>query len=442
MKKKLLFLFAVMFFGVTAHATDYYVAELNGTMLTFKKTTTAPNETTVWDATNTGSGYPGWYNSHYTSVVIDPSFADARPTSCRGWFAYNGSVENTITSIIGLEFLNTSSVTDMNSMFYKCNNLTYLDLSSFDCRNLTNAESMFTECGNLQTIYITDGLGNLDHDPISSQWMFTYCYRLSGGAGASYTSQGVGLSGVAGRVDTGGIGMAYFSPAIILDDAENNGVEIAKYQNCYKAKVTLVDRTLYKDNNWNTLCLPFDVDLTDTKSPLYGATVKELDTSAGTYEHVTGFENGTLYLNFKDVTATMTAGTPYLIKWASGGNLANPAFLHVDIDNSANHVTSSDGKVTFTGTYAPVSITADGDNTKLYLGSDNTLFFPNVAMTIGCQRAYFQLTGITAEEVANARLFFGDETMAIHNVQQMQPNEAGAWFTIDGRKLDGLEEFR
>lgn len=589
MNKKLLFLFAALSFCMTAQATDYFVAESWGYNLTFKKTTTAPDNTSSWDATNTGEESPGWNSCTYTTVIFDSSFADARPTSCYSWFA-----NSSVLSFIGIEYLNTSCVTNMNEMFWNCSkltavdvthfdtsnvttmqgmfgqcvelhtldlthfdtsnvtnmfdmfngtknitaldlssfdtrkltttfamfsgctyleyvnlssfnttnltdmghmfygchtltsldlssfdtrnvtnmngmfrdcysltsidmthfntsnvtdmgemfancsSLTALDLSSFDCRILTNAESMFTNCTNLQTIYITDGLGNLDHDPISSQWIFTYCNSLSGGAGASYTSGGVGLTGVAGRIDTGGGGTAYFSPAIRLSDAVDNSSEITNYKDCFKAKVTLADRTLYKDNSWNTICLPFDVDLTNANSPLYGATVKELDTETGTYDHVTGFENGTLYLNFKDVTTTMIAGTPYIIKWASGDDLVNPSFLPVSISNTTNNVTSTDGKVTFTGTYAPISITSsEGDNTKLYLGSDNTLFYPNAAMTIGCQRAYFQLNGITAGEVAKTRVFLGDETSAIHNVQYTMPNETGTWYTINGMKLNG-----
>ena len=55
--------------------------------------------------------------------------------------------------------------------------------------------------------------------------------------------------------------------------------------------------------------------------------------------------------------------------------------------------------VTFTGTYAPVSIGSEGDNTKLYLGAANKLYYPTKTMTIGTHRAYFQLLGdLTAGE--------------------------------------------
>ena len=43
------------------------------------------------------------------------------------------------------------------------------------------------------------------------------------------------------------------------------------------------------------------------------------------------------------------------------------------------------------GTYEPVAIPAEGDRTKLYLGSNNKLLWPSRDMNINSQRAYFQL---------------------------------------------------
>ena len=74
--------------------------------------------------------------------------------------------------------------------------------------------------------------------------------------------------------------------------------------------VTLQGRTLYKDGDWNTLCLPFDVtDFTGT--PLEGATVKELLPTSN-------LDNtGKLTLNFSDDLTAIDAGKPYIVKWAT-----------------------------------------------------------------------------------------------------------------------------
>lgn len=48
----------------------------------------------------------------------------------------------------------TSMVTDMYSMFYSCNALTSLDLSSFDTSKVTNTSCMFEVCTKLATLYV------------------------------------------------------------------------------------------------------------------------------------------------------------------------------------------------------------------------------------------------------------------------------------------------
>jgi hypothetical protein len=53
-------------------------------------------------------------------------------------------------------------------------------------------------------------------------------------------------------------------------------------------------------------------------------------------------------------------------------------------------VASEDEAVTFTGSYGPVSLSAN-DKSKLFMGAEDELYYPNDAMSIGAFRAYFQL---------------------------------------------------
>ena len=46
--------------------------------------------------------------------------------------------------------LNTSSVEDMSCIFYLCENLESIDLSSFDTSKVTLMENMFYRCYNLK----------------------------------------------------------------------------------------------------------------------------------------------------------------------------------------------------------------------------------------------------------------------------------------------------
>ncbi len=85
------------------------------------------------------------------SIVIDPSFADYRPTTTAYWF--HGA--SNVTSITGLEYLNTSEVTNMNSMFASCSHLQSVDLSHFNTSKVTDMRNMFYNCASLWDIDVS-----------------------------------------------------------------------------------------------------------------------------------------------------------------------------------------------------------------------------------------------------------------------------------------------
>ena len=58
-------------------------------------------------------------------------------------------------SLISVEYLNTSNVTDMNSMFYNCTSLISIDASNWDTSNVTDMAWMFSDCYMLQTLNVT-----------------------------------------------------------------------------------------------------------------------------------------------------------------------------------------------------------------------------------------------------------------------------------------------
>ena len=125
-------------------------------------------------------------------------------------------------------------------------------------------------------------------------------------------------------------------------------------------------------------------------------------------------------------------------------NISNPVFTDVTINtDEPTAVTSKDGKVSFVGSYSPVSLTA-GDKTVLYLGSNNKLFYPSTNRTLNSCRALFQLNGIVAGDVAAPNsvsacvLNFGDsETTGILNVNVNENDNENDnyWYSLDGRKL-------
>ena len=240
---------------------------------------------------------------------------------------------------------------------------------------------------------------------------------------------------------------------VILNDVYDNSEALIYYNGKKAHNVKLLGRTLYKDGNWNTLCLPFAVS-SFTGTSLADATVKTLESSS--FDSATG----TLTLNFSDDLTAIEAGKPYIVKWESTESteakedteIVNPVFSGVTISNKTIYVSTT--YVGFTGSFSPTVITGE-DKTMLYLGADNTLYYPNDAMTIGACRAFFQLAeGLVCGEpqTAGAKgigqfvLNFGDgETTRIVDVDlKSTSRESGisnplqqTWFTLDGRKLSG-----
>jgi len=95
-----------------------------------------------------------------------------------------------------------------------------------------------------------------------------------------------------------------------------------------------------------------------------------------------------------------------------------------------------DNNVVFRGVYAPKSLAKD-DRSNLYLDADNTLTWPNVNdFTVNSFRAYFTLTGQSADGVRQTVLNFGDAADGI-STTGATPRMADGWHTLDGRRLSG-----
>ena len=126
---------------------------------------------------NTGNNNPGWYSdgtrSAVSRVVFDPSFAGARPTTAYRWFYWMTQLK----SIAGMEYLNTSEVTNMAYMFYYCWNMTSLDLSSFNTSKVTTMSNMFRECFHLTSL----DLSSFNTSNVTTMsYMFYNCTKLTG----------------------------------------------------------------------------------------------------------------------------------------------------------------------------------------------------------------------------------------------------------------------
>lgn len=235
----------------------------------------------------------------------------------------------------------------------------------------------------------------------------------------------------------------YHVVEISLSDAADNSLTLLQNEGKDAESVTLVGRTLYKDGAWNTICLPFDLSaeqLANDNCPLKDATIMQLSEAS--------FSGSTLTLNFAN-TNKMEHGRPYIVKWERSDNVDNPTFKNVTIKNEVQEsefIFRNDneilGRLRFVGSYDPVVINGV-DNTKLFLGANNKLYYPNEAMTIGACRAYFLLDqGLTAGNPSSSSgvrgfvLNFGEYDPTAIASQQIENSESSKWvYDLFGRKV-------
>ncbi len=228
-------------------------------------------------------------------------------------------------------------------------------------------------------------------------------------------------------------------PGLLLIDNADNSAQINALGGLQTTAI-LQGRKLWKDGEWNTLCLPFDVTIAG--SPLAGDNVvaKVLNTSSE-------LAGGVLTLNFDNAPATITAGTPFIIKWDNTGvNLTNPVFEGVTTSNTTNNVAFTGG--TFKGNYGPLEITDANRNDILLLAAGNKLGYAKTDRTIangkamGSCRAYFEIPSNGGGQ-AQARSFvlnFGnDNTTGIIEVNTNLTditNKAEGIYDLQGRKVE------
>ena len=259
---------------------------------------------------------------------------------------------------------------------------------------------------------------------------------VTGGTGATEVGKIVGGRGpMDGEEGTNGtINLTLFDAD---GDAISNATRLSNYDDL-EANVTLSGRTLYKDDSWNTICLPFAMTAAQVTAQLAPTKLMTLSTAT--------FAEGTLTLTFEDATE-IVAGKSYIIKWTSGDDFT-PTFEGVTVSSAAPTDVAGTA-ANFHGIYTPYS-TGGENKSMLYLGANNKLYYPSADMTINAFRAYFTLNGIEAGPASSSApaavrafvLNFGDGDgatgiISIDNGQLIIDNSMDAWYSLDGRRLTG-----
>ncbi len=206
-----------------------------------------------------------------------------------------------------------------------------------------------------------------------------------------------------------------------LDESINNASWITGNDDEVRTVKTV--RTL-NANKWNTLCLPFDVNMSILEAAL--GTGKNIELR--TYSN---YDATNKVMNFEVAdNSTIEAGTPFLIKLNT--EKKTPTFNGVIIKNVAAKTIESNG-VSFVGTYSPVELNTDGTN--LFITIVNELAKPTATgnKMLGL-RAY--ITVPSNFDFNDARLFLDDEATAINSIGTKKATNSATLYNLQGQRVE------
>ena len=159
--------------------TDVYKSKIT-TIITKNDNIVPATAVESWDMSEAGDGSVMAYaeetgadedgNSTYKVTIGGKGGIIANESMIRYFAGFNK-----MTSI-DLSALDTSEVTNMNGMFYRCRSLTSLDVSNFDTSNVTDMSYMFASCRSLTSLDVR----NFDTSQVTNMgYMFTSCSSLT-----------------------------------------------------------------------------------------------------------------------------------------------------------------------------------------------------------------------------------------------------------------------
>ena len=403
---------------------------------------------------NEGENTPKWIskNSYVKKVVFDASFANARPTSCNEWFF---SCSN-LTTIEGIEYLNTAKVTNMNYMFDNCESLKSLDLTKFNTENVTSMKFMFeacttltsldvsnfntakvtdinymfSNCSALTTIYASD---NFVTDQVTyGNYMFNGCEKLNGYDGSktdhNYANYRTGyfskLVGKNGDEKIGASGEALTAASLALDDEK----DFVAYEP-FSAKAASYSREMKEGTTWATLCLPFEVSLADKNFRAFKLLSANESTST---------------IQLEEITTSITAGTPVIIKMNNGETTLSISEANKEIAQKV--VSAADGSYLLQGLYTKKVFDKDADN-NCYIVKGDKLMNPaklleNTSTTQVGSKPFRAYMVDNTSSSAGAKMFsiaIGDNTTAIDSLNTIADDKA-VYYDLQGNRLSAPQK--
>ena len=377
---------------------------------------------------NEGGNTPEWIskNSYVKKVVFDASFANARPTSCFSWFR---GCEN-LTTIEGIEYLNTENVENMSSMFRDCYALESLDLSSFNTAKVTSMSRMFYICKALTTIYASDKF--VTNKVTNGNDMFYGCEKLNGYDGSKtnykYANYKTGyfskLVGKNGNEKIGASGETLTAASLALDDEK----DFVAYES-FSAKAASYSREMKEGTTWATLCLPFEVSLADKNFRAFKLLSANESTST---------------IQLEEITTSITVGTPVIINMNNGETTLSISEANKEIAQKV--VSAADGSYQLQGLYTKKVFDKDADNNCYIVKGDKlmnpTKLLENTSTTQVGSKPFRAYMVDNTSSSAGAKMFsiaIGDNTTAIDSLNTIADDKA-VYYDLQGNRLNAPQK--
>ena len=336
---------------------------------------------------------------------------------------------------LDLSNFNTAKVTDMAYMFKTCKALTSLDLTSFNTAKVENMTEMFYNSNALTTIYASDKF--VTDKVTNSGSMFYGCTELKGFIDKYDENK---IDGTYANYKTG-----YFTKLVAKNGDERYGIagetahltvdnlalddekDFVAYEP-FAATAATYSRTMKAGTTWGTLCLPFEVSLENQNFRAFK--LLSADDANNTIE-------------LEEITTSIAAGTPVIIKMTNGATELNFSVNNKDIAKDAQTTATADNNYQLQGLYAKKVFVKDTDD-NCYIVKGNKLMNPSKLLEntnvqeVNCKafRAYMV---DNSSKPAGAKMFsigFDETATAIDNLNNTADDKA-EYYDLQGHRLNG-----
>ena len=342
---------------------------------------------------------------------------------------------------LDLSNFDTQKVTKMNNMFYYCTGLKTVDISNFNTQAVKNMDSMFGYCTNLATIYVGENF--VTTNASYSNNMFYNCQLLKGAlpkynankTNRNYANYKTGyftkLVGKNGNDKIGAAGEPLAAYNLALDDNK----DFVAYEP-FAAKAASYSRTINTGKTgttWATLCLPFEVSLEGQNFRAFNLLSANETTNT---------------IELEEITTSIPAGTPVIIKMNDGETQLNFTVADKEIANEVKTAATADGNYQLQGLYTQKEFNKNADN-NCYIVKGNKLMNPakllaNTKVTKVVSkpfRAYMVDNSLTP--AAGAKMFSigfdNDGTTAIDTLNAIA-NDKAEYYDLQGKRLNAPQK--